>query len=86
MIRWGDGTPCTRLTPALFLMFSGPLLGSDRANADVQNVMVPMRDGAELSTELWFPDDAPPSHPALLVRSAYGKRSQDHCGAMAKLA
>jgi uncharacterized protein len=37
-----------------------------------KNVMVPMRDGIELATDVWMPDGADPA-PALLVRLPYGK-------------
>jgi uncharacterized protein len=36
-----------------------------------KDVMVPMRDGASLATDLWIPDGGP--SPALLVRLPYGK-------------
>ncbi|MFD5228797.1 CocE/NonD family hydrolase [Streptomyces qaidamensis] len=36
-----------------------------------KNVMVPMRDGVTLATDLWIPDDRPA--PVLLVRLPYGK-------------
>jgi uncharacterized protein len=36
-----------------------------------KDVMVPMRDGVRLATDLWLPDGGP--SPALLVRLPYGK-------------
>jgi uncharacterized protein len=36
-----------------------------------KDVMVPMRDGVELATDLWVPDDSPA--PTLLVRLPYSK-------------
>lgn len=36
-----------------------------------KEVMVSMRDGQALSTDLWIPDGRPA--PALLVRTPYGK-------------
>jgi uncharacterized protein len=36
-----------------------------------KDVMVPMRDGVALATDLWLPDDGP--SPVLLVRLPYGK-------------
>src|SRR4051794_18120579 len=36
-----------------------------------KDVMVPMRDGVALATDLWIPDDRPA--PTLLVRLPYGK-------------
>lgn len=37
-----------------------------------KDVMVPMRDGPSLATDLWIPDGGGPA-PALLVRTPYGK-------------
>jgi len=37
-----------------------------------KDVMVPMRDGVELATDIWIPDEAGPA-PTLLVRLPYGK-------------
>ncbi len=38
-----------------------------------KSIMVPMRDGIRLSTDLYLPDGATDKLPAILVRTAYGK-------------
>jgi putative CocE/NonD family hydrolase len=40
-----------------------------------QSIMVPMRDGVVLSTDLYFPEGAEGRLPAILIRTAYGKTS-----------
>ena len=39
-----------------------------------QSIMVPMRDGVTLSTDLYFPQGASDRLPTILVRTPYGKR------------
>lgn len=46
--------------------------GVQRAAVHVHDVRVPMRDGIELATDLYIPDDGQ-KHPALLVRSPYSR-------------
>lgn len=41
-------------------------------------VMVPMRDGVKLATEVWLPKDMEESKPVILVRTPYGRRGLDH--------
>lgn len=38
-----------------------------------KDVMVPMRDGVSLATDVWIPDGGPVAKPVLLVRNPYGK-------------
>ena len=40
-----------------------------------RSIMVPMRDGVVLSTDLYFPEGAEGKLPAILIRTAYGKTS-----------
>jgi putative CocE/NonD family hydrolase len=39
----------------------------------VSSVLIPMRDGVRLSTDLHFPDGAPTPYPTILLRTPYGK-------------
>lgn len=43
-------------------------------------VMVPMRDGVELATDLYFPDDEPAPYPVILVRTPYNKAFLENYG------
>ena len=38
-----------------------------------QNVMVPMRDGVRLATDLYFPADAAAPFSTIMIRTPYGK-------------
>ena len=38
-----------------------------------QNVMVPMRDGVRLATDLYFPADGAPPFSTIMIRTPYGK-------------
>ncbi|MFN8575153.1 MAG: CocE/NonD family hydrolase, partial [Gemmatimonadaceae bacterium] len=73
-----------RLTRVLQLVL--PLLAVRATQAQVfdvsvqRNVMVPMRDGVRLATDLFFPSRdgaiAPGKFPAILVRTPYGKTAE----------
>ena len=52
------------------------------AAASVQTVMVPMRDGTKLATDIALPSDSGP-WPAIVIRTPYGKRSMTGAAAMA---
>ena len=47
-----------------------------QSSGEAQTVMIPMRDGVELSTALQFPESGRAPFPVVLLRTAYGKRSQ----------
>ncbi|MEO7966699.1 MAG: CocE/NonD family hydrolase, partial [Gemmatimonadaceae bacterium] len=44
-------------------------------NADSLSVLVPMRDGIRLSTDLYFPRDSAGRHPTVLLRTPYEKNT-----------
>jgi predicted acyl esterase len=52
---------------------------SFRTNVPSQTVMIPMRDGAALATDLFFPAGAPP-FPVLLIRTPYNKAGMTDLG------
>jgi putative CocE/NonD family hydrolase len=54
---------------------SSPAIGQGFDTRVEESVMVPMRDGVALSTDLYFPDGAEGPLPAILIRTAYGKTS-----------
>ena len=45
-----------------------------------RSVMVPMRDGIELSTDLYFPEEAGDRLPVILVRTGYGAEHEARLG------
>jgi predicted acyl esterase len=47
-----------------------------QSSGEAQTVIIPMRDGVELSTALQFPESGRAPFPVVLLRTAYGKRSQ----------
>src|SRR5262245_38511239 len=51
----------------------------NRANAgkQIRDVMVPMRDGIRLATDVYLPDTPPPHH-TILTRMPYGK-TEPYC-------
>ena len=51
----------------------GSQTGARYAAREEKSIMVPMRDGVLLSTDLYFPDDDPLPLPTILVRTPYGK-------------
>jgi putative CocE/NonD family hydrolase len=58
------------------LLISAPLAGGGEFDTRIErSVMVPMRDGVVLSTDLYFPERADGLLPAILIRTAYGKTS-----------
>ncbi len=69
----------------LFLSAAGPLM-AERAGCShagmagvVRNVMVPMRDGVRLATDIYFPLPLVKS-PVILIRTVYGKASGMYVG------
>ncbi|MFY7760610.1 CocE/NonD family hydrolase [Aquidulcibacter sp.] len=44
----------------------------------VQNVMIPMRDGIRLATDVYLPVDGRSQRPVVLERTPYGKQSSNH--------
>lgn len=48
----------------------------NKLTAQNKIVYVPMRDGVELATELWFPETGEGPWPVILVRTAYSIKSQ----------
>jgi uncharacterized protein len=44
----------------------------------VQNVMIPMRDGIRLATDVYLPIDGKAKRPVVLERTPYGKQSSNH--------
>ena len=70
-------SPGTHLRPLLAALL--PLLGiAAPATAQIQqhlDLRVPMRDGVELSANLWLPDGSGP-HPTVLVRTPYIKANE----------
>jgi putative CocE/NonD family hydrolase len=49
------------------------LSGSASANGEKKTVLVPMRDGVRLSTDLFHPDSPKGPKPVVLIRTPYGK-------------
>ncbi len=48
-------------------------------------VMVPMRDGVRLSTDLYFPEGAPARLPTILMRTPYNKKGSRREGSTARI-
>src|SRR3972149_8160633 len=57
------------------MMAKGLKLPNPHNNAHrvVKNVMVPMRDGVRLATDIYLPEDGSDKHPVILTRMPYGK-------------
>ena len=49
-----------------------------------ERVMVPMRDGVRLATDLYFPEGAEMPHPTVLIRTPYNKKSHRRNGSAAR--
>ncbi len=58
----------------LALTLSSCLMASDDAIRKERSVMIPMRDGVHLSTDLYFPNEAREELPVVLIRTVYGKQ------------
>ncbi|MEO8450145.1 MAG: CocE/NonD family hydrolase [Gemmatimonadota bacterium] len=63
-----------RIRPAiqsaiLGVLLAGPLAGQARP---LFGVMIPMRDGVKLATDVWLPE-APGRYPIILIRTPYGR-------------
>jgi hypothetical protein len=41
-----------------------------------RSVLVPMRDGVQLSTDLYFPEDAGKKLPVIMIRTPYNKKEE----------
>jgi hypothetical protein len=50
-----------------------PPLGAETVHLE-KSVQVPMRDGVQLSTDIYFPDGNEPHRPVILIRTPYGKQ------------
>jgi hypothetical protein len=67
-----------RVTGVIFLLclfalfLPPPQAGASTVRVE-RSVMLPMRDGVRLSTDLYFPADSPDKLPAVLLRTAYSK-------------
>jgi putative CocE/NonD family hydrolase len=57
-----------------------PLLSKPQHEVTKQTVMVPMRDGVRLSTDLYFPKTDPSKFPVILVRTPYKKEMNELTG------
>jgi len=75
VVQRRDHERIPRVSSMLFflalLLAAGPVDAS--AMRVERSVMVPMRDGTVLSTDLYFPNDGPGHWPAVLLRTAYSK-------------
>lgn len=62
---------------AIFVIcsFSLYLLSADRGDAPHLTVMIPMRDGTELATDLYYPDGKPSKLPCILMRCPSGREA-----------
>jgi putative CocE/NonD family hydrolase len=60
-------------TLALILITLAPLAACSLPHRGQQPVMVPMRDGVRLATDLYFPLSGSPPWPAILIRTPYMK-------------
>jgi putative CocE/NonD family hydrolase len=60
-----DGVPVAEATP--------PPVGPETVRLE-KSVPIPMRDGIQLSTDLYFPEGNSSRHPIILVRTPYGKQ------------
>jgi putative CocE/NonD family hydrolase len=60
---------------AVLLVSTSLTSGEELGTRVERSIMVPMRDGVVLSTDLYFPEDAEGRLPAILIRTAYGKTS-----------
>ena len=66
--------PRRLLLVSLLAVLALPLLAKDAAPVVVKgDVMVPMRDGVRLATDIYFPRDQAGSVPVILTRTPYGK-------------
>ena len=71
--RSSDAMRKALLLLVLAVLPSAVLVAQDHEIRVEKSVMVPMRDGVRLSTDLYFPDGADGSLPAILVKTMYGK-------------
>ena len=77
-VRGLSGRAFGRLARSALLAALFTLLGIPPATAQIQqrlDLRVPMRDGVELSANLWLPDGSGP-HPTVLVRTPYIKANE----------
>lgn len=83
MRLWGAGLPATRRIPPIVMLLARVTLilavlsvsGCDTKPQSPANgtVIIPMRDGVGLATDLFFPENASPPYPVILIRTPYNK-------------
>jgi uncharacterized protein len=59
----------------VLLLVMAVLAAAPLAQSDL--VMIPMRDGVRLATDVYLPESGPPPFPAVLLRSFYGRGNAD---------
>ncbi|MHC4640496.1 MAG: CocE/NonD family hydrolase [Planctomycetota bacterium] len=72
----------SKLLARTLIVFAVILIASAPAAASVQTVMVPMRDGTKLATDIALPSGSG-SWPAIMIRTPYGKGAMAGVAAMA---
>jgi hypothetical protein len=69
-----------RTTCSLVLLTA--MLLSQAADAPAETILLPMRDGTRLATELQLPTSGGPTFPVVLVRTLYGRNSDKFANAI----